>query len=154
MVTFIDISQLSAFLAEKGIPFVLTGTSALSSYGLLPKDYEVSDIDILITPSDEDASLHIENELTSLAKLTGGALDDYDGKSFTFYFDSHRIKVNAIMPRRDMEIKYLKVLNDNYPVLNIHTPDEAFKAKFSLRRTKDFAFCNNLITTITSYFSK
>ena len=153
MVTFIEITQLSEFLAEKGIPFVLTGTSALSFYGLLPKDYEVGDIDIIITPSDADASLHIENELTSLAKLTGGVSDDYDGKSFTFYFGSHRVKVNAIMQRQDM-VKYLKVLNGNYPVLNIHTPDEALKAKFSLHRIKDYTFCNNLITTITSYFNK
>lgn len=154
MVTFIDITQLSTFLAEKGIPFVLTGTSALSFYGLLPKDYEADDIDIIITPSDVDASVHIENELTSLAKLTGGVSDDYDGKSFVFYFGSHRIKVNAIMQRRDTEIKYLKVLNGSYPVLNVHTPDEALKAKFSLRRIKDYTFCNNLMTTITSYFNK
>ena len=154
MVTFIEITQLSEFLAEKGIPFVLTGTSALSFYGLLPKDYEVGDIDIIITPSDADASLHIENELASFAKLTGGTSDDYDGKSFAFYFGPHKIKVNAIMQPRDTELKYLPVLNGKYPVLNIHTADEALKAKFHLRRIKDFAFCNNLITTFTSYFNE
>lgn len=160
MVTLIDIILLSDFLNKKGIKFVLTGTAALSVHGLIPKGYDVGDIDILVSLTPD-----VETELKLIANLTGGNYDDYDGKSFAFYFGKKRIKVNAIAIKAD-EPTYIKMVINSIPVydesntlikatsLNLHTADEILKAKFALNRNKDYAFCNNLIATLVSYFKK
>ena len=53
MVTNKDIQALNEFLENRGVNYVLTGTAALFYHGLLPKNTEVHDIDIIVLTSEK-----------------------------------------------------------------------------------------------------
>lgn len=154
MVTNEDIKILREFLGKKGIDFVLTGTMGLYIHGLLPDGYEPEDIDIIVIASQATHGYLCEEFLT-IQRLTGGPApsENYENECFTFRIGPNGTKVNAILYFIDSEDKaptYIE-LTFGKKTLKLHAVDEILKAKFHLRRLKDYKFYGALIKTISSY---
>lgn len=157
MVTIDDIKPVKDFLDKRGIKFVLTGTAALYIYGLIPDNYEVGDIDIIVVASKSSES-RIYSILDDLEKLTGSqniSKEGYEHKCFTFIAGPNKVKVNAIIYNieENEDLNYIELAFNNN-TLKLHTADDILKAKFKLGRLKDFKFYNNLLTTLCAYFKK
>ena len=156
-VTVEDIKAVDSFFYEKEIPYVLTGTSALSIHGLLPENYRVLDIDIIVVVSEAKKS-YILNELKTIQKLTGCHFNsDYENECYNFIAGPNRVKVNAIIhyaeDTKTSGIEYATVAIDG-KFIRLHSVNQALKAKFRLHRPKDYMFCNSLIETILGHFKR
>lgn len=161
MVRFEEVKLVKEFLDKREISFVLTGTAALDIHGLVPENYTVNDIDIIV-PVSEDTHQAIRSMLLDLEKLTGGNgicghKENYTDECFTLFVGPTHTKVNAIL--RHIEScempTYLELaFGDKARTLNLHSVDEILKAKFKLQRPKDYKFCNDLATTLFTYFKK
>lgn len=154
MVTIDDIKLVKDFLGKRGIDFILTGTAGLNIHGLVPENYEVGDIDIIVIVS-EPTNEMFRSVLQDLENLTGGnniAKENYTHECYTFFVGPNRTKVNAILHPLDKEPlpTYIE-LTFGKKTLKLHAVNEILKAKFYLRRIKDYKFCNDLIKTIASY---
>ena len=175
-VTVEDIKAVDSFFYEKEIPYVLTGTSALSIHGLLPENYRVLDIDIIVVVSEAKKSYILnelktiqkltgchfnsdyENELKTIQKLTGCHFNsDYENECYNFIAGPNRVKVNAIIhyaeDTKTSGIEYATVAIDG-KFIRLHSVNQALKAKFRLHRPKDYMFCNSLIETILGHFKR
>lgn len=164
MVTLDDIKILREFFGKKGIDFVLTGTMGLYIHGLLPEGYEPEDIDIIVIAS-QATHQYLVDELLTIQKLTGGPTpsENYENECFTFRVGPNNTNVNVILYHIDESLPFGHSLTEG-PIptyieltfgkktLKLHSVDEILKAKFHLKRPKDYMFCNKLMATFFTYF--
>lgn len=157
MVTTEDIKILSTFMDENNIPFVLTGTAALMVHGIVPDGYKPDDIDIIVLVSEKDECFkQVEKKLTNLQNLAGEtSKSDYNdvitfranGKKVNAFMNNEKLNSNKYIGHFKEEGSYKSIIVDNYPV-NVSNVIDVLKAKFNLRRIKDYMFAKNLASTI------
>ena len=165
MVTTKDIKVLDMFMQAHSIPYVLTGTAALMVHGILPKGYAADDIDIIVLANkSEDSSkyISIEKTLNELELLSGEEKNvDYNS---VITFKVNGVKVNAFMGGK--EIRKQDADNTNNYTNNSGEKEHCctmiiegryicvsdvicvLRAKFGLKRMKDYMFAKNLASTI------
>lgn len=144
-----EILALDSFCEAHGIDYVITGTYALKLHGLLPKFYEVGDIDIRIcniSPQSRDTPMDLQQ--LSVPEVCGYA----DSKCMQFKVAS--TPVSAILVDEEdpsecvrMRIEYSGKAAD----LRVHSVSTALREKMKLQRPKDIRFMNDLVRTILSY---
>lgn len=165
MVTTKDIKILDMFMQAHNIPYVLTGTAALMVHGILPKGYAADDIDIIVLANkSEDFSKYtsIEKTLSELELLSGEEKNvDYNS---VITFKVNGVKVNAFMDGKEIHKKETGC-QDNYTNnsgekehcctmiiedRHICVSDVicVLRAKFGLKRMKDYMFAKDLASTI------
>lgn len=146
MVVLEDIKVLSKHLNENNIPFVLTGTASLMVHGLLPDSYSPDDIDVIILVNPENKNYEaIQRHLLSLQYLAGEKSNDYPDAVITFRANGK--KVNAFMGDKENH-SFVKVLISEGLIINVSSVVDALKAKFHLKRIKDYKFAKDLVSTI------
>lgn len=153
MVTNKDIQTLNEFLENRNVNYVLTGTAALFFHGLLPKDTEVHDVDIIVLTSDKSRPA-LQAMFNELEKLSGCQNNKYtDRDVYTFKIGENSIKVNVFERNLDKEScpEFHTIIVDNNPI-HVHDAMEALEAKFTLRRQKDADFCLKLINQLSLMF--
>ena len=163
----LHIAILNTFMDENNIPYVLTGTSALAVHGLLPDDYKPHDIDIIITADecgsefDDSKFNEVVKKLTSLQKLSGLNDTNYtNSKTKVFTFNVAKMTVNALVSKNARlygHENYIGAFEEKGTYTRILIGDECvkvssamdvLKAKFGLKRNKDYKFAKDLISTI------
>lgn len=154
MVTNKDILALNEFLENRHVDYVLTGTVALSYHGLLPYGVEVHDIDIIALTTDETRPA-LQAMFKELENLSGCQYDNehYDHDVYTFKVGENNVKVNVFegcLGKSNFPNFQTMVINETS--FKIHDAIDIFKAKFSLRRQKDFDFYLKLISQLNSIF--
>lgn len=146
MVVLEDIKVLSKHLNENNIPFVLTGTASLMVHGLLPDSYSPDDIDVIILVNPENKNYEaIQQHLLQLQYLAGEKSNDYPDAVITFRANGK--KVNAFMGDKENH-SFVKVLISEGLIINVSSVVDALKAKFHLKRIKDYKFAKDLVSTI------
>ena len=165
MVTTKDIKVLDMFMQAHNIPYVLTGTAALMVHGILPKGYAADDIDIIVLANkSEDFSKYtsIEKTLSELELLSGEEKNvDYNS---VITFKVNGVKVNAFMGNKEIHRKEngcidsytnnssekehccTMIIEDRY--ICVSDVICVLRAKFGLKRMKDYMFAKNLASTI------
>lgn len=147
MITGEDIRTLCEYLNSIGADFVLTGTAGLYYHGLLPKDTEVHDIDVLL-PYESFTALQ-GDALTKQEKLSGEPHFDYEETTgFTFKVGTNNVKVNAIITKPNTIISYRTMSVDGY-WLKVEDAFQILGAKASLQRFKDYEFITKLINQLS-----
>lgn len=137
-----------AFLEQNEFDFTITGTAALMTQGLLPKDYTPQDIDVLVYSV--TAEQHkLLREMENLAGLERVSYED-DTTSYTIL--ANGVKLNILCSRttreEPAESDLYNVLSWASREIKVQYASEAIKAKLRLRRPKDFIFFNTLITEL------
>lgn len=165
MVTTKDIKILDMFMQAHNIPYVLTGTAALMVHGILPKGYAADDIDIIVLANkSEDFSKYtsIEKTLSELELLSGEEKNvDYNS---VITFKVNGVKVNAFMDGKEIhknetgcqdtytnnsgekEHCCTMIIEDRY--IRVSDVICVLRAKFGLKRMKDYMFAKDLASTI------
>ena len=165
MVTTKDIKVLDMFMQAHNIPYVLTGTAALMVHGILPKGYAADDIDIIVLANkSEDSSkyLSIEKTLSELELLSGEEKNvDYNS---VITFKVNGVKVNAFMGGKEIHKQEIgcqdnytnnsgekehyctMIIEDRY--ICVSDVICVLRAKFGLKRMKDYMFAKDLASTI------
>lgn len=158
MIVLEDIKVLSKYLNENNIPFVLTGTASLMVHGLLPDSYSPDDIDVIILVNPDDKNYEaVQQHLLHLQHLAGEKSNDYPNVVITFRANGK--KVNAFMGSRELadngfinyfneSSSFVKILISEGLIINVSSVVDALKAKFHLKRTKDYMFVKDLTLTI------
>lgn len=158
MVVLEDIKILSKYLNENNIPFVLTGTASLMVHGLLPDSYSPDDIDVIILVNPESKNYEaVQQHLLHLQYLAGEKSNDYPDAVITFKANGK--KVNAFMGSEELPDNrfigyfkengaFIKVLISEGLIINVSSVADALKAKFHLKRIKDYKFAKDLASTI------
>ena len=156
-----NIIALNMFMEENDIPYILTGTSALAVHGLLPDGYEPHDIDIIICFGKSVNYDEVVKKLKSLQRLSGIKDANYDeSKMKVFTFNVAKMNVNAFVNKeahicsRNTYIgafgengAYTRILINNECV-KVSSVMDILKAKFGLKRNKDYKFAKDLASTI------
>lgn len=166
MVTTKDIKVLDMFMRAHNIPYVLTGTAALMVHGILPKGYAADDIDIIVLANkSEDSSkyISIEKTLSELELLSGEEKNAYYYNS-VITFKVNGVKVNAFMGSKVIHRKEdgcidnytnnsgekehccTMIIEDRY--ICVSDVICVLRAKFGLKRMKDYMFAKDLASTI------
>ncbi len=164
MVTTKDIQILDMFMQAHNIPYVLTGTAALMVHGILPEGYVADDIDIIVlVNASEDSNKFnlVEKTLKQLEMLSGEEKNvDYNS---VITFRANGVKVNAFMGGKEIHKKETGC-QDNFggfgetgKCATMIIKDRCIcvsdvicilRAKFGLKRMKDYKFANDLASTI------
>lgn len=163
MVTTKDIQILDMFMQAHNIPYVLTGTAALMVHGILPEGYVADDIDIIVLVNqaeDSNKYFSVEKTLKQLELLSGEEKNsDYNS---VITFRANGVKVNAFMGGKLLgNNKYsscdccCESDNETYFITNIKDRQIklssvlcVLRAKFGLKRMKDYKFAKDLASTI------
>ena len=165
MVTTEDIKVLDMFMQVHNIPYVLTGTAALMVHGILPEGYAADDIDIIVlVNASEDSNKFnlVEKTLFELQSLSGEKKNaDYNS---VITFRANGVKVNAFMGGIEIHKNETgcqdNYINGNGKKEHCHTmiiEDRyicvsdvmcVLRAKFGLKRIKDYKFAKDLASTI------
>ena len=163
MVTTKDIQVLDMFMQAHDIPYVLTGTAALMVHGILPEGYVADDIDIIVLVNqNEDSNKFnlVEKTLFELQSLSGEKKNaDYNS---VITFRANGVKVNAFMGGKllgdnkysscdcccvsDVETYFITSIGDRQ--IKLSSVLCVLKAKFGLKRIKDYKFAKDLASTI------
>ena len=165
MVTTKDIKVLDMFMQAHNIPYVLTGTAALMVHGILPKGYAADDIDIIVlADKSENHSEYnsIEKTLSELELLSGEEKNiDYNT---VITFKANGVKVNAFIGGKEIHKKETgcqdnytnnsgekehyctMIIEDRY--IRVSDVICVLRAKFGLKRMKDYMFAKDLASTI------
>ena len=165
MVTTKDIKVLDMFMQAHNIPYVLTGTAALMVHGILPNGYAADDIDIIVLANkSENYSEYnsIEKTLSELELLSGEEKNiDYNT---VITFKANGVKVNAFMGGKEIHKKETgcqdtytnnsgekehcctMIIEDRY--ICVSDVICVLRAKFGLKRMKDYMFAKDLASTI------
>lgn len=165
MVTTKDIKVLDMFMQAHNIPYVLTGTAALMAHGILPKGYTADDIDIIVLANkseNHDEYISIEKTLSELELLSGEEKNVDYNSVITFKVNS--VKVNAFMGGKEIHKKETgcqdnytnnsgekehcctMIIEDRY--ICVSDVICVLRAKFGLKRMKDYMFAKDLASTI------
>lgn len=162
-----DISLLYQTMEKCKIPFILTGTAALAIQGFVPSNYHPHDFDIIITLEGEtNTQLAIDAiikkiELESKCKVE---YNDYYGSNFVYTFKlSNGTTVNAFANSNCKIVdaltyigafgetgRYTKISFAGLPQICVSRVSDVLKAKFKLKRYKDFIFAKDLISYIAN----
>lgn len=165
MVTTKDIQILDMFMQAHNIPYVLTGTAALMVHGILPEGYTADDIDIIVLANqNEDSNKYfsVEKTLKQLELLSGEEKNsDYNS---VITFRANGVKVNAFMGGKEIHKKetgcqdnYIGGFGETGKCTTMIIEDRyvcvsdvicILKAKFGLKRMKDYKFAKDLASTI------
>lgn len=164
MVTTKDIQILDMFMQEHNIHYVLTGTAALMVHGILPEGYVADDIDIIVLVNqneDTDKYFTVKKTLRQL-ELLSGEKKNTDYNSVVITFKANGVKVNAFMGGKllsnnkysscdsccesDNETYFITTIGDRQ--IKLSSVMCILKAKFSLKRMKDYKFAKDLTSTI------
>ena len=166
MVTTKDIKILDMFMQAHNIPYVLTGTAALMVHGILPEGYVADDIDIIVLVNQKEDSnkyFAVEKTLKQLELLSGEKKNtDYNS---VITFRANNVKVNAFMGGKEINEQqtscqynyinsfgenehYNKIMIENASFVRVSDVLCVLKAKFRLRRMKDYKFAKDLASTI------
>lgn len=163
MVTTKDIQILDMFMQAHNIPYVLTGTTALMVHGILPEGYVADDIDIIVLVNQEEDSnkyFSVEKTLKQLELLSGEKKNaDYNS---VITFRANGVKVNAFMGGKllcdnkysscdcccesDNETYFITSIEDRQ--IKLSSVLCVLRAKFGLKRMKDYKFAKDLASTI------
>ena len=164
MVTTKDIQVLDMFMQAYNIPYVLTGTAALMVHGILPEGYVADDIDVIVLVNKKEDSHkfnQVEKTLTELQSLSGNKkCESYD----VITFNANGTKVNAFMGGKEIYKKetscqdnYIGAFGETGKCTTMIIKDRyicvsdvlcVLKAKFGLKRNKDYKFAKDLASTI------
>lgn len=154
MVTNKEIQILNEFLENRNVDYVLTGTAALYYHGLLPKETEVHDIDIIV-PTTEETRSALQCMFRELEMLSGCQCDNeyYENRNtlYVFKVGANNIKVNAFEAKPGDYPAFQTMIIDGIPI-KVHNALAILKAKFSLRRQKDFDFYLKLSNQLNEMF--
>lgn len=155
MVTNKDIQALNEFLENRGVNYVLTGTAALFYHGLLPKNTEVHDIDIIVLTSEETRPA-LQAMFKELENLSGCKYDNehYTQQVYVFKVGANNIKVNAFEGDCIGGTQYPKshtMVIDGASIL-VHDVLDILRAKFSLNRVKDHEFFAKIVNQLSNMF--
>lgn len=163
MVTTKDIQILDMFMQAHNIPYVLTGTAALMVHGILPEGYAADDIDIIVLVNqNEDSNKYFSVEKTlKQLELLSGEMKNADYNS-VITFKANGVKVNAFMGGKllsnnkysscdcccesDNETYLITSIEDR--IIKLSSVLCVLKAKFGLKRMKDYKFAKDLASTI------
>lgn len=165
MVTTKDIQVLDMFMQAHNIPYVLTGTAALMVHGILPEGYEADDIDIIVLVNraeDSNKFNLVEKTLFELQSLSGEKKNaDYNS---VITFRANCVKVNAFMGGKEIHKKevgcqdnYIGAFGETGKCTTMIIEDRyicvsdvicILRAKFGLKRMKDYKFAKDLASTI------
>jgi len=150
-VTNKDLQILNEFLENRSVSYVLTGTAALFYHGALPEGTEVHDIDIIVLTTDETRPA-LQAMFKELETLSGCRYENeyYEQQVYIFKVGKNNVRINAFEDHPG-NVQYETMIIDGNPI-KVSPVMAILKAKFALKRQKDFDFYLRLIQQLSSMF--
>ena len=147
-ITYEDLVNLDDFLCANHMEYVVIGTTGLFLHGLIPDNYLVNNIDVLVSPTSLDDYERIYNDLRLVEGNCYNNHELFDTERSLYRHDGVDFEINMIfnvhvsvtLVKRKIEsfhFHYFTIRGRSIRVLNVF---EILKLKYSKKRTKDYEF--------------
>ena len=142
-----DVLLLHEFLSKNRLEYVITGTVALSLYGLLPNDYLPHDIDVQIFALyyDYERICSILERIENYCGEEKPTYEESETKIYGFYVGNNSVSVNVFVHKQGISCDDYNIIVLNEQFIKVHKVMNVLRYKYAMKREKDYSFHLDLI---------
>ena len=152
--------DLDDLMNANGIDYVLSGSLGLYVHGLVPPNYIPHDIDIILADNkNKHPFLTNQMILDLFVQHCGGERTDYTcydaSDLFVFFVGKNRIMINAFIDRNNVFKNFdYSIMNIKGRSIKVNNALSIFKAKYQMRRLKDYQFNTDIQNIMNGYLDE